>query len=106
MKRSRRGKYPINFALPSPNLESSSGDESLGEKENPRPHQRCRIHVHSRTNQLSDPDGRSVKALIDGIVEAGILRSDDAECVSEVSQSQEKVKGEEQTIVDIIWENS
>lgn len=104
MKRSRRGKYPINFALPSSNLELPAGDEPLGAKENQGPHKRCRIHVHSRTNRLTDPDGRSVKALIDGLVEAGILSGDDAECVSEVSQSQEKVKGEEQTILDIIWE--
>ena len=59
------------------------------------------IHVHSRTNRLSDPDGRSVKAAIDGLVLAGILPDDSSKFISEITQSQEAVKGNEETIIEI-----
>ena len=59
------------------------------------------IHVHHRTNRLADPDGRSVKALIDGLVLAGILPDDSSKFISEITQSQEVVKGDEETIIEI-----
>ena len=61
--------------------------------------QKCRIHVHSRRTRLADPDGISAKAAIDGLVEAGILESDSAKCVEEVSFSQEV--GEDETTIII-----
>lgn len=59
------------------------------------------IHVHSKRNRLADPDGISCKAVIDGIRKAGLLVDDTAEFVSEVSFSQEKTFGEEETIIVI-----
>lgn len=65
---------------------------------------RCRIHVHSRTKRLADADGRSVKATIDGLTVGGILPDDSPRFVSQVSHTQEAVKGSEETIIDIYWE--
>ncbi len=68
--------------------------------------QRASIHVHSRTKRLADTDGRSCKAVIDGLVKAGILTDDNPKFVSEVSQSQEVTKDEEETIIDICFEEA
>lgn len=83
-------------------MESASRHEPLAKKKSSGPNQKCRIHVHHRTQRLADCDGRSAKACIDGLVEAGILQDDNPNIVTEVSQSQEKSKTEE-TIIDIIW---
>ena len=58
------------------------------------------IHCHSVRKRLADYDGVSVKAALDGIVEAGVLIDDNLETVKEVTQSQEKGK-EEKTIITI-----
>jgi len=85
-------------------MESTVGHGSLAKKESERHDQgRCRIHIHHKTKRLADPDGRSIKACIDGLVVAGILRDDSAKIINETTQSQEKSKKEE-TIIDIIWE--
>ena len=61
------------------------------------------IHVHSRRYRLCDSDGISAKALIDGLVIAGVLQGDSPEYVKFVTYSQEKIgKAEsEETIVTI-----
>lgn len=85
-------------------MESVISHESMGKKGGKRLDKRCRIHVHSRTARLADPDGRSVKAAIDGLCVAGILADDSAEYIESVSQSQEAVKDGEETIIDIMWD--
>lgn len=65
-------------------------------------HKKCRIHIHSKTHKLADADGRSCKAALDGLREAGVLEDDSPQFVSEVSHSQEVTKGEEETIIEII----
>ena len=62
----------------------------------------CRINFHSVRNRLADIDGLSGKAILDGIVLAGILPDDSPEYVSEVSHSQSKGAAEK-TIVKITW---
>lgn len=64
---------------------------------------RVNIHIHSKRKRLVDPDGISGKAIIDGLVKAGVLKNDSPEYVAEVTHSQEKIKkGEtEETIIDI-----
>jgi hypothetical protein len=74
----------------------------MAKKKSKRFDKTYRIHVHHRTNRLADPDGRSIKAVIDGLVEAGILPDDSAKFVEEVTQSQELVKGEEETIITLV----
>ncbi len=66
-------------------------------------HQKCRVHVHSRTHRLSDEDGRSIKAAVDGLREAGLLDDDNPEIVTQVSQSQEFTTGDEETIIDLTF---
>ena len=83
------------------NVESASRNESLAAKESPRFDKICNIHVHHRTNRSADPDGRSLKAVIDGLVEAGILAGDSTKFVKEVTQSQEVVRDAEETIITI-----
>jgi transposase len=86
------------------NMEPITCNESMAKKEGERLDKRCSISVHSRTKRLSDADGRSVKALIDGLREAGILEDDNPKFVKKVEQSQEITTDEEETIIDILWE--
>ena len=90
--------------LPSPDLEQSFGDESMGKKRGPGLYQKCCISVLSRTHRLTDEDGRSIKAAVDGLREAGILEDDSPEFVKKISQSQERTTGDEETIIEIVWE--
>jgi hypothetical protein len=69
-------------------------------------HQKCSINVHSRTKRLADEDGRSIKAAVDGLREGGLLEDDNPECVTKVSQTQEKTTGDEETIIDIVFEEA
>ena len=82
-------------------LESASCNESLAKKESPRFDKICNIHVHHKSNRSADPDGRSLKAAIDGLMEAGILAGDSTKFVKEVTQSQEVVRDAEETIITI-----
>jgi hypothetical protein len=58
------------------------------------------VHVHSVRKRLTDADGVSAKAAIDGLVHAGILHGDDPSNVKEVSYSQEK-GAPEKTIITL-----
>ena len=97
-------------AVPLAYLESASSHEPLAKGKGDKMDKRCSIHVHSRTHRLSDCDGRSFKAALDGIVNLGILPDDDASIISQTSQTQERVTGKpgnvapEETIIEIIWE--
>ena len=92
-------------AVPPANLERAVSHESVAKKESPRFNSPCNIHVHSRTNRLSDSDGRSIKAVVDGIVGAGILPDDNAKFVTQVTQSQETARErEEETTIIIEWD--
>jgi len=53
------------------------------------------IFIINRRWRLTDPGGTSHKALVDGIVKAGILRDDSAKEIRQITQSQEKVKAKE-----------
>ena len=68
--------------------------------------QKCRIHIHSRTHRLSDCDGRSFKAVIDSLVDIGVLPDDSAEFVKEVRQTQEKYTGPEETEITLTWDEN
>lgn len=61
-----------------------------------------RIHIHSKRKRLTDADGASAKAVIDGMVNAGLFIDDSHKYITEVSYSQEQDKKEE-TVVEI-WE--
>jgi len=61
---------------------------------------RVRLTVRSYRARLADPDGISVKAAIDGLVEAGVIKDDNAGVV--VGLTIEQVKGpraDERTVI-------
>lgn len=82
------------------NLESDSCDESLGTEKGTRFTAPVSVVFHSIRKRLADNDNLSGKAVLDGIVQAGILADDSAKFVSEVSHTQVKGKTEK-TIVTI-----
>ena len=90
-----------NSAVPTADMESTAGNEPLAKKKSKGLYQKCSIHVLHRTNRLTDPDGRSIKACIDGLTVAGILPDDSAKFITEISQSQEITKGKEETVITI-----
>lgn len=61
---------------------------------------KVRIHCHSIRKRLVDPDAISIKAVIDGIVEAGLLKDDTAKEIESPTFSQEQ-GSEEITVICI-----
>ena len=92
-----------NITFPFTDLEPYFSDASLGAKEIKRLDSRVSVHVHSLRHRLADPDGISAKAVIDGIVKAGILTDDTSKQIKEVSFSQKKIskKQAEITVIEI-----
>lgn len=84
------------------NVESDPGDAPVGTHEIAPLFAPCRITVVHTRKRLADPDGLSAKAIIDGIVEAGILPDDSAKQITEVRHRQ--VKGSPETTRVIIEE--
>jgi ubiquitin len=80
-------------------LESAIVHESLSKNEFAPLASPCSIHIHSKRKRLTDADGVSAKAAIDGTVHGGLLQDDSPEFVQEVSYSQAKAKDEE-TIIE------
>jgi len=89
--------------IPFAYMEQTTSNAPLGAKETPRLDSPCSLHIHSRRHRLTDPDGISAKAAIDGLVLAGVLPDDSAKCVSQVTFSQEKIGSQEieETIIEI-----
>jgi len=81
------------------NVESDSGDAALRANEIEALSSPCRVTFHHTRNRLADIDGLSGKAVLDGIVHAGILADDKAQQVAEVRHRQSKGKIETTTIV-------
>ena len=105
LKEVKYGKAFKNYSpCASPYLEPITCYESMAKKEGERLDKRCNISVFSRTKRLADADGRSCKAVIDGLREAGVLEDDNPKFVKKVEQSQEITKDEEETIIDIVWD--
>ena len=91
-----------NTAIPVANMEQNISYGPLGEEETSRLDSRCCIHIHSIRKRLTDPDGTSGKAAIDGLVRGGLLKDDKTQYVKEVTYSQEKGSPEE-TIITLTW---
>jgi len=94
-------KADNNITVQVANLESVAINALYAKKQADKIFERCSIHFHYKRKRLADTDGCSHKATIDGIVASGILEDDSAEFVKKVSQSQEKVKDGEETIITI-----
>lgn len=87
-------------AVSSSDLEPGVGDGLLGAQETQGYASRVDIHIHSYRKRLADPDGISAKAVIDGIVKAGVIKDDSPEFVRQVGYSQEKAV-EEKTVITV-----
>lgn len=85
----------------SSDMEYSPCDEPLAEKKSSRFTTPVCIGVYSYRRRLADTDGISAKAAIDGLVHCGILPSDTAEVVKEITYAQKKISGEEYTEIII-----
>ena len=87
-------------ALPASDMEQNTGNESLGKKETPRFTAPVNIRVISYRKLNHDTDGVSIKAVLDGVVHAGILTNDSAKQVKKVTFESRKSK-EERTVIII-----
>ena len=76
----------------------------MGKKEIKGLDSRVNIHFVSYRYRLTDPDGISGKAAIDGLVHAGILSDDSAKEINQVTYSQNKIPAHEQERTEIIIE--
>lgn len=88
-------------ALPAANMEPATGNESMAKKEMPRFDSPVAIHVISYRKRKHDPDGISAKAVLDGIVRAGVLIDDSWEQVKSITFESRKTQGEEKTLIEI-----
>ena len=95
-------KNSHNSTVPVTDLESGSCDAPLAKKETSGYAPRACLHIHSYRKRLTDPDGVSAKAVIDGIVKAGLLPDDSTEYIAQVSYGQEKAT-EEKTIITVTF---
>jgi len=87
-----------NITISSANLEQNISNASLAEEKAKRHDSRISIHVHSVRKRLTDPDGASAKAVIDGLVIKGLLFDDSAKFIEKVTYSQRKTKKEENEV--------
>jgi hypothetical protein len=89
-------------AVRTPDLESDSKHGPKTKNVDQEVHPRFRLHIHSKRRRLTDPDGISAKAAIDGLAKGGILRDDSAAYISAVTFSQEFSHLDE-TIIEV-WQ--
>jgi len=61
------------------------------------------LRIHSVRKRLTDADGVSHKAFIDGLIEAGVLQDDGPQHIKEVTFTQEKGYNE-RIIATLTWE--
>ena len=75
-------------------------DEQMATKETKRSNTLVNIRVISYRKRKHDPDGVSVKAVLDGIVRRGILADDSTDQINEVT-FKSIISKEEKTIIEI-----
>ncbi len=95
---------PRRSSVPAPHLERAICSQPMEPPCHPKVDTPCRIHLHCRRHRLADPDGISAKAVIDGLVLAGILEDDTPKQIVEspkITQEQVGRDVPEETIVKI-----
>ncbi len=99
-------KNADRITIPTANMEQNSIHEFERTHEMQTIDTRVNVHVHSKRHRLADPDGLSVKWVLDAIAARGILPDDSAKEIKAVTFSQEKIAQSEPeiTVVEIIWE--
>jgi hypothetical protein len=83
------------------NMEQAVGGERERANSYQEDGQICRVYVHNIRKKLADNDNISGKAMLDRLVEAGILLDDTPKEVEFVRHTQEVTKEEEITIIRI-----
>lgn len=86
--------------IPSANVEQDSSNESVATEEATGLDTRVNIRVISYRKRNHDPDGVSVKAVLDGIVRAGLLPDDSAKEIKSIS-FESIISKTEKTIIEI-----
>ncbi len=88
-------------SVPTTYLEPAARHEPMAKEETPRFNTPVIIRVISYRKRKHDTDGVSLKAVLDGIIKAGILTDDSSEEVRQVIFESRKSKTEK-TIIEII----
>lgn len=88
-KKKARSKNSSTYTIA--HLECYFRDEPLAKEKVKRVDTPVCIYIHSKRKRLTDADGVSAKAAIDGLVISGILEDDNTEYVTRVEYSQEKL---------------
>jgi len=97
-KRSHENKN--RATLPVADMEPDIPDAPVAAQETPRFDSLVHITVTSYRARKHDPDGVSVKAVLDGIVRRGILADDSTEQVASITFKSIKSK-QEKTVIEI-----
>lgn len=87
-------------SLPTANVEQTIGNASFRAKEMPRFNTQVNVKVTSYRKRNTDTDGISAKAVLDGLVRAGILADDSSEQVKTITFENIKAK-EEKTVIEL-----
>ena len=93
---------PARLSVSPSDMEPDSCNEPVAKKKAAGPNSQCCIDIISYRHCLCDAEGISAKALIDGMVHAGILPDDSPEYVKEVRFAQEKIGKEETERTEVI----
>jgi hypothetical protein len=91
--RERKNRVRNRPAVSDANLEPDTGNAQVQSKEAPRldPQRRYRVRVTGYRHRLTDPDGQSIKALIDGFVHSNILINDTVRQISGIEVRQVEI---------------
>ena len=96
MNHARKNRTAVSAA----NLESNPCHASVEQEKTARPDPRFDITVTSYRKRRHDPDGVSVKAVLDGIIRAGLLVDDSTEVIRQITFRSE-INKEEKTVIEI-----
>lgn len=86
--------------IPIADMESNSSDEPVGKEKTSGLNTRFNIKVTSYRKRKHDPDGISIKAVLDGLIRAGILQDDSTDEINEITFKSILSK-EEKTIIEL-----
>lgn len=91
------------IALPTPDMEPHSSDESMAKEKAAGFNSRVNITVTSYRRRKHDPDGISAKAVLDGIVRRGIIADDSTSEIESITFKSIIIKKDEaeKTIIEI-----
>lgn len=89
---------------PAADVEPDPGDGPGGAHGHEAAYPRVRLTVRSYRARLCDPDGISVKAAIDGLVEAGVIPDDNAGVVVGLTIEQVKCRRVDERTVIVVEE--